>query len=328
MSGAQIVTSRFRGAGLALVPVVVCLLFGALLMPRATVPDDVPLPVVDERALAALEAEDDARQRQVDEAGLSAEVRALGSDLRAFHELQAEGAHDMARLLEAKDRVYASRARVVAGDGIELVRKLFAVQLAKFRAEVAAFRGTGEESLELRSLSGTFLARMRSAGWVKGRDVSLTDAEIRVLYKSMWTLDVGLEGDASFGLSLDEKRVLYRLFLRSPHPAEQLRGVFLEAKRRATGTAECGRVIEEERLSAEKWRIHKIIQLAELDATYPKDYALGAAYYRSGDYAASLQSYRRFLDTHTDGPLVLRARNYYRGALAANNAATNLPPGR
>ena len=325
MSATQVVNSRFRGAGLALVPVVICVLLGALLMPHAAVPDDVPLPIIDEVSLAKLEAEDDARQRQVDEAGLSGEVRALGSDLRAFHELQAEGARDMARLLEAKDRVYASRTRVMAGEGSDLVRKLFSVQLAKFKAEVASFRATGEESLELRALSGTFLSRMRSASWVKGRDVRLTDAELRVLYKSMWALDVGLESDANFSLSLDEKKVLFRLFLRSPHPPEQLRGVFVEAKRRATGTVECGRVEEEERLSAEKWRIQKIVQLADIDASYPKDYALGAAYYRAGDYAASMQSYRRFLDAHADGPLVLRARNYYRSALAANAAAQSGP---
>ena len=269
----------------------------------------------------SLEADDELRQRQVDEAGLSGDVRSLGSDLRAFHELQAEGARDMARLLEAKDRVYASRARVVGGEGgMDLVRKLFAVQLAKFKSEVASFRATGEESLELRALSGTFLSRMRGANWVEGRDVRLTNAELRVLYKSMWALDVGLEGDPSFGLSLDEKRVLYRLYLRSPHPSEQLKGVFVEAKRRATGMVECSRVLEEERLSAEKWRIQKIVQLAELDPAYPKDYALGAAYYRSGDYPASVQAYRRFLDAHTDGPLVLRARNYYRGAVAAGSA--------
>ncbi|MFO0664913.1 MAG: hypothetical protein U0174_13235 [Polyangiaceae bacterium] len=322
------VKSRFRGAGLSLVPVAVCVLLAGLLLPRAAVPDDVPLPVIDERALLALEAEDDARQRQVDEAGLSGDVRALGSDLRAFHELQAEGARDMGRLLEAKDRVFASRARVVSGEGVELVHKLFSVQLARFKSEVAAYRASGEESLELRALSGTFLARMRSASWVVGRDVRLTDAELRVLYKSMWALDVGLDSDPTFSLTLDEKRVLYRLFLRSPHPSEQLRGVFVEAKRRANGTVECGRVLEEERLSAEKWRIQKILQLAELDPAYPKDYALGAAFYRAGDYGASVQAYRRFLDTHADGPLVLRARNFYRGALAANNAVMNGTPVR
>src|SRR5690242_17806427 len=67
------------GRALALVPVVVAIVMLCLSMKHAAPPADVPLPVVDARALAVTESADDALADRAAHEGLPQEERALGS---------------------------------------------------------------------------------------------------------------------------------------------------------------------------------------------------------------------------------------------------------
>lgn len=305
---------RAQGAGLALVPVVVAAFLGFLSLPRAVPPDEVPLPEVDGRALEKSRAIEDRLIADFDREGLVGDVRALGSALRAYHRAQLDGTADTAA---TKQDVERARAVAVGTAGMEKVHALFVVQRTAFFREVAAYETTGVESDELRELGGAFLPRLRQAGWVRDHRILASDDERRVLYKMMWGLDVGLDQDAPFVLDLEERRILYRLYLRLPHPPEHLRVTLAKAKEHARDAAECAKVEDEERAMAEKWRVSKITVLGEFDPTYPTEYALGIAHYRLGDYVASAADFRRHLDRHPSGPLTLRAQNYLKAALQA-----------
>jgi TolA-binding protein len=323
------------GAALALVPLAVFVLLLAMMLPRATPPSDVPLPEVNQKKLGAIFADDDRRYARFVREGLPADVRALGTELRAFHKQQARG-DALVQLEQAKDRVESARALAIATAGKELVRVLFVVQQRAFLERVTVYEHTAApkgtkteddtadetEDPELAELGGSFLARLRQAGWVVGREVLPDETERRVLYKMMWALDVGLENDEAFALSLDERRVVYRLYLRLPHPPEHLRATLADARRQSDTPERCRKIADEERAAAEKWRIGKIALLGELDSSYPTDYALGIAHYRLGDYQASAGSFRRWLDQHPDGAYTLRAQNFLK---AATKAAEELP---
>ncbi len=305
---------RAQGAGLALVPVVVAAFLGFLALPRAVPPDEVPLPEVDSRALAKTQAIEDRLLADFDREGLVGDVRALGSALRAYHRAQLEGTTEAPA---AKDGVEHARAMAIATASLEKVHGLFVVQRTAFLRELAGYESSGVESDELRELGGAFLPRLRQAGWVRDHRILASDDERRVLYKMMWGLEVGLDQEPPFLLDLEERRILYRLYLRLPHPPEHLRVTLAKAKEHARDAAECAKVEDEERAMAEKWRVSKITVLGEFDPTYPTEYALGIAHYRLGDYVASAADFRRHLERHPSGPLTLRAQNYLKAALQA-----------
>ncbi len=129
---------------LALLPLGVALVFGVLLLPRAVVPEGVPLPVADARELARAVDADHAAAERARSQPLPGAVRALGSALRAFHTLEARQA-EPSELGDARHTIDATLADAFhAGD--EAVVGLRDVQLEAFLEEVRRFEATGEES--------------------------------------------------------------------------------------------------------------------------------------------------------------------------------------
>jgi TolA-binding protein len=92
----------------------------------------------------------------------------------------------------------------------------------------------------------------------------------------------------------------------------------LEAARRgARDATACTAIAEAERAAIESWRLERIARLAQIDPSYPTEYARGVVSYRRGDFGASAQAFRAWLRDHPDGPLALRAQNYLRAAANA-----------
>lgn len=310
---------RFAGAGLALVPLGVFVLFGLLLFPRAAPPDELPLPLVDRAKLDAIFHHEDELARQSERNGLGPDSRALGSEIRAYHALQARKA-PRAELDDAKTKVEKARAYVVAREGLTALHALFVVQERLFLAELERWeREPGEDAGRARErdeLGGAFLERLREGQWAEGHAVIATTDERRVLFKMMWGTDVGLDGDAPFALSLDERRVLYGLFLRAPHPPELMLPSLRAAVARAKTRPECAIAEAEMKRATARWRVGKIAALAEFDAGYPKHYALGIAQLEAGDAAAAAAAFRTALAESPDGTYALRSRNLLKYALA------------
>jgi hypothetical protein len=304
---------------LALIPVTAAALMFLLMVPRATPPEDVPLPQVDGVALRAAVADDTARAAKARANRLPTDVLAVGSALRALNKVMA-----------AKDSEGVAPARAVLDDAlrglnarelkevVDQLKTLRAIHVEEFLTEVSRFESTGQASAELLELGGSFIERMTDAGWVKGRDVLLDDAQRRAAFKLVWTAMVGGDRAPELALALDEQRALYTLYLSRPHVPDAERSSFEGLRRNAATDEECRTLAAKERLAAEAWRADKIKKLGEIDPAYPTSYALGVAYYRAGRYDMSMNAFRTWLDAHPDGPLTLRARNHWKAAFSAN----------
>jgi hypothetical protein len=304
---------------LALIPVTAFLLMFLLMVPRATPPEDVPLPQVDGVALHAIVADDAARAASARSNRLPSDVLAVGSALRTINKVSAAKAVDdigpaRATLDDALRGLHARAAK----DVLDQLKTLRAVQLDQFLAEVRRFETTGQQSPELLELAGGFIERMTEGGWVQGQNVLLTDAERRSAFKLVWTAIVGGEHTPELKLALDEERALYTLYLSRPHVPDSQRTSFEAMRRGAATEHDCRILADKERLAAEMWRAEKIKKLGELDPAYPTGYALGVAYYRAGRYDMSMGAFRSWMDSHPDGPLALRARNHWKAAFSAN----------
>ncbi|MBV9946839.1 MAG: hypothetical protein JOZ69_08335 [Myxococcales bacterium] len=307
-------TSRASPLTLALVPVGVAVVLGLLLVPRAPLPEGVPLPIADPRAVARAEENDHRLAEVARGEPLSGAVRALGSALRAFHALEA-GDADPAALAQARRAVDSALIEALGtGAGPGPLASLRAVQLEAFLVEVRRFERTGEESAELHALAGGFVRSMRAEGWCEGRTFAADERVLRVMFKEMWQRFLGLEGREELDPSLDERRRLYAFYLSHPHPARGVREAITSARRGARDGRACDALAFAERAGIEAWRLERIARLAQIDPDYPADYARGVSAYRRGEPRASAQAFRAWLDKHPEGPLALRARNYLRAA--------------
>jgi hypothetical protein len=298
-------------ATLALVPVGVAILFGLLLVPRAVVPEGLPIPIADARELARVAAADRDLAERARREPLPGPVRALGSALRKFHVLETGG--DLSEMSAARGAVDEA-LRVALDGGEEPLLRLRAVELEGFLEEARRYESTGVESPELVALAGAFVRSMKGEGWGEGHTLAAGPAALAAMYKQMWNTLLGLETRRSFAPSLDEERALYSLFLSRPHAPPKVRAV-LEAKRRGARDAkDCRDVDQSERKAVALWSLEKIGQLAAIDPSYPAGYARGMVAFRAGDYVTAASSLREWLSAHPDGPFVLRARSYLRAA--------------
>jgi len=311
-----------RALVLSLVPIGVAVVFGSLLLPRAALPDAVPLPIADARELARVRTSDMELAESTRTRPLTPNVRAVGSALRAFHTAEAAnaGADALAQARHAVEDALReawepnSAAGSAAGDA-ELLR-LRAVELEIFMTEVQRFESSGVESSELDAVGGNFVRSMRAENWVEGHDVVPKRDALRAMYKQMWNAFLGLDGRKPFDLSLDEVRALYAFYLLHPHPSSAAREAIASARRVPAASSRALALDDAERAATEAWRLEKIGRLSVLDPSYPADFARGAANLRRGDTQAAAKALRDWLNAHPEGPLALRAQNYLRLALS------------
>ncbi|WP_437332640.1 hypothetical protein [Sorangium sp. So ce394] len=306
-----------------------------LAVPRAVEPAELPLPLADARAIARVRDADIARAREAEQLGLDAEVRALGSAIRAFGIVDADADHTEAELLAARKRVIEAAGPALA-QGDDAVLRLRAYQMSSFVREVRRFEATGEASDELRELGGDFPGLLRRNAWLtaggagprdggEARRVAMDGAALGALFKKRWDAIVGLRR-APFGVALDEERALYRFLLSHPlsgRSAQELAAPAAETAARLEPQAgEPGprspaaalRAAEAQR-AEEHYRLKKIDELAALDPAYPRHLARGIALYRLGKFVQSADAFRSHLDQHPDGAHTLRAQNFLRAAL-------------
>jgi len=304
---------------LAAIPLSAAALTMLLLMPRATPPDEIPLPQIDGKALEAVRRDDTARAASARMTRLSGEVLTVGTALRALNKAQVSNASvddiGLAQTaLEHAFEVVVGADRATAADSLRTLR---AVQLDGFLAEAERFEATGKSTEELELLSGPFLDHMVLAGWVDHGKIALDEGARRAAYKLVWNTLVGADRLKELRLTLDENRALYTFYLTHPHAAEGQRMAYANMRRLSTTEVDCNRAISQEKIDMEQWRIEKIRRLGEIDPTYPTGYALGVAYYREARYDLSMDAFRQWIAKHPDGPLALRARNHMMAAIAA-----------
>jgi TolA-binding protein len=310
---------KVGGTALAWIPVGVAVFLGGLLLPRATPPEDIPLPNVDGRALARTEAQDHRLAELARTQLLSPEVRELGSAVREFNSREARDAEGVA-MNNARITLGQLLEPALAG-GVEALLRLRAVQLEAFLTEARSYEATGEASKELDALGGTFVRRMTQVGWCADHKVLLSDAERRVAFKMAWNGVAGVASRPEFAVSLDETRTLYTFFLSHPHAAEAAKARLDGARKNAKDKATCDALEAGENVAAEAWRLDKINKLGAIDSAYPLAYAQGVAQFRLGHFEESVEAFEAWIKAHPDGAYTLRARNHLRAALEAEHSS-------
>jgi hypothetical protein len=310
-------TSNLEDYLLGLVPLIVALVLGMLVLPRATPADDVPVPIADGRVLTHVHDVD----VQLARTALAPEVRALGSALRAYNTLEAQQVTDPyvtpARMSEARSAIDHAFAALPGGDALDpALLALRAVQVEGFLGELRAFERTGKESPELIALGGGFVRRLRDVGWCgSDHELPMNESVRATMFKLEWDALLNVE-HPGFRPGLDEQRELFAFYIRHPHAAEGTRKRIDEARTVAPSLKACAALADAETMAAEEWRLDKVRRIAAMDPAYPAAYAIGVARYRHKDYEASVQSFREWLVAHPDGAWTIRARNHLRAALA------------
>jgi hypothetical protein len=297
---------HFEGWEVGALAVVVALLGTLLVVPLKVAPEDLPLPVVDAKALAASRAREAAQAAAIlpelerDVTGPAQgrglyDLRAFGEELRAYgrHEAAHESSsvvRDRRKLIEA-----AGRARFLGDEKLLAIR---AYQMQLFVAEVRRWQSTGKPTDELAGLGGPFLELLERNGWVeKGRDLLLDDVMLGILFKRRWNEVTGLT-DAPFASTLDEERTFYSFLLTHP-----------------VVPATAGPSRKDRCRAVDQWRMRKIEDLARLDPSYPLLLSRGVLLARLGDHQAAVQIFREYL-AKGDGRYALRARNYLAASVA------------
>lgn len=282
-------------------------LSGALLgLPRATTPEDLPSPAVDERTLAKTLEEDRERasrlapelEREVSGGGPTTlyDLRALGQAIRDFG--LADSAEDRdERIVSAKQDLGKAllRARPLGEDRLLALR---AYEAGLFLRAVREWEETRVESEDLKALGGPFLAMLERNGWLEGGRIVPNQAIRTILFKLRWNELTGLT-QGPFAMTLDEQRAFYRFLL--DHPSTL-----------AKGTAS-GKLAETR--AVDQWRLRKVEELAQIDPSYPHEMARGVLLYRLGAHLAAAQAFRDHLADRKDGWHTLRVRNYLEAAL-------------
>jgi hypothetical protein len=228
----------------------------------------------------------------------------VGSAYRAF--CLVEITRDPAEIARAR-RALTDAVQRAAPQGEAALAKLRAYELRSFLRELRRWERTGEETDELRELGGPFLDRARTNGWITPLRLIADDTVRAALFKKRW-IDLTAVRGPGLDLGWMESRALYRFLLLYP-PRDASFGSGPAAAERAAH-------------AAERYRLRKIDELAGIDPSYPADLARGVVHYRLHDYTRSVESFRRFLLDHPDGPYKLRAQNHLRAALAR---AADLP---
>src|SRR5207247_7804046 len=102
-------------------------------------------------------------------------------------------------------------------------------------------------------LGGSFVRRLRLAGWLVDHTVLMLEPERRVAFKLAWNALTQLENLPDFDPSLDEMRVLYTFYLQNPHASDPVRAQIDAHRKTAHTKKECDALDAGERLAAEAW---------------------------------------------------------------------------
>ncbi len=276
---------HLQGYELGLLTVAIVLTFTLLAVPRASVPETLPLPHVDRAEARRNDAREDDLAASAEREPLPFEVRAVGEAIRKFGSTRAQGFDAEPERREILERV----AAVAAQGKLPLLLRLRAVQTRFFLAALKQFEATGKPNAELSELGGDFLTRARESGWLSSANRSLADSStLRVLYQLRWAELIDKRRLFPFSPSLNDWRIYYRFQILHPERLPIGLGPGLD---------------DEARL---KW----VTALAHKDPDYPEAFAKGYLYFRLGRLEAAASSYRAQLGKSDSGPYALLARNY------------------
>ncbi|MET0791791.1 MAG: hypothetical protein ABW061_09745, partial [Polyangiaceae bacterium] len=275
---------HLQGYELGLVTLGMVLTCALLALPRASVPDTLPLPKVDHaEARRSLEAER-ALSAVAESEGLPFEVRALGESIRHFGQSVTRGLDTTHDRQDIRERF---KIAIDKGQGPALLR-LRAVQTQYFLRALARFEQDGKPNLDLQELGADFVPQAKASGWFAPSGRGFADeATLSVLFRLHWADLIERRRVFPYAPTLNEWRIYYHFLLLHPPGA----------------SAQAGSSVDAERLRV-------VNALSSKDADYPGFFAKGYLYYRLDDRESSATAFRSHLAQHESGPYALLARNY------------------
>jgi hypothetical protein len=273
---------HLQGYELGLLTLGMVLTCALLALPRASIPNTLPLPRTNHAEAGASARHERELATLAEAEGLPFEVRAVGESIRHFGRSVSEGidtAHDRDDVRE--------RWRVALAKGQEpLLLRLRAVQTEFFLAALEQFERGSKPSRDLQELGADFVSNARANGWFEpsGRCVADEDTR-RVLFRMHWADLIEKRGTFPYAPSLNEWRIYYRFLLL--HPVSSHAGA-----------------------SADAERVRVVAALGRKDPDYPASFARGYLLYRLEDRESAAIAFRAHLAQHESGPYALLARNY------------------
>lgn len=243
-------------------------------VPRATEPRWVPEPVVHPRSLNAELARTTSLAGQARAQPLPFAVRELGEVYRRLGRTQYEGPKAL-----VSDQVQAWRGTlrtVQEHVGNQPVLQLRALQCELLVAAVHDWQNTGKISENLIELGGDLVSLVRAT------HETLTEPEQWALALKRWTTLAGLGKQSEFRASREIELTQLHFFYQQPPAGEDLFTI----------------------------RMRILKRYADLDSTYPIDYAVGVLLVQSGRADTAATYFAKHLQLHPNGAFALRARNH------------------
>ena len=268
------------GWTLAIPSVGIAVVAALLAVPRATKPVTVPQPVIHRLALDAAEASLERRAARARAQPLPFAVREVGEAYRRLGRTQYEGLQPLDDTQAIGWQHLVRGVRTSSGD--DTVLTLRAVQSQLLVSAIDLWESTGKVSDELVELGGDFVRLARSNRWWQADHLNMSHDERWALAMLRWTSLAGLSHIEAFRLDANLEVVELRFFYS--HLAHD---------------------------AAWQKTSQKIVQrYAELDSSYPVDFARGVLFAEAGQFDSAAASFTRHLQSHPDGAYATRARNH------------------
>lgn len=128
---------------------------------------------------------------------------------------------------------------------------------------------------------------LATSSWLDDeRRISLSEEELRLLFRVRWGLLTRTHRVHPFGPDLNAFRRYYAVLLAHPEGPDDV----VDRARR---------------------RLSYVEALAKVDPSYPASFARGTLLYELGEVTASARAFEAFLNRTPDGPFVTLARNHW-----------------
>ena len=275
----------FEGWELGGITLALVLSTALLAVPRASVPDVFPVPLVDVGEARAtrlrLAQLADRAQRE----GLPFETRAVGDAVRRLGLVLSGRPGDVEHLR----RVLNERVQLaLAAKQQAPLARLRAVQVRLFLSAVAAHVPGSKPSDELAALGGDFTSRATSNGWLGPRGFTGSEDELCTLFVMRWSQLTRLRDEPELKPSLAELRRYYRFLLLYP---------------------ERGQGLDAPSIERAELRLRYVAALARQDGEYPAALARGSLLAQLGRAPEAVQALSGHLAQTGVAEWKLRARN-------------------
>jgi hypothetical protein len=262
---------RMLSPELGLLTLGAAILGAVLIVPRASQPVAWPMPHVDFAALKAEAARNEVRRAERAGRPLPHPLRRVGERLRRVGAALFVGELPAGLELGYRRETYADAVRALTGAVAELKAEdredfleLGALQSELFVKAVHAWQESGAISRDLLELGGDFAQAAGPAWRGPGGQLSLSDRELKLLFRVRFALLTETEDHPNFKPSRDELLAYYGLLLARP-PADPAH--------------------------AASTRDAAILAISALEPGYPADFAHGLVEFELGRFDEAAASF-------------------------------------